>query len=270
MSVLGYKVRMKRLISENDGRYFGVTVDHSMARGVIKGLDTIKETIDSMMEGMPDAVTMHKGIAENCFDKHAGKIPLVLKCTTFSPYQPDYDTPVATVEEAIKAGADAVSVGCIVCGDKQPEQLYNLAKYCEKAKEYNIPIISHIYPRGNLIDKKEQYNWNNILYATRIAAELGVDLIKTNYTGDIETFSKIVKATPSRVAIAGGENCKTPEELFKMTKDVLESGGVGVTYGRFLIQYKNITAIVKALRALIHENYSVKEAIELLEHLENI
>ena len=90
MSVLGYKVRMKRLISENDGRYFGVTVDHSMARGVIKGLDTIKETIDSMMEGMPDAVTMHKGIAENCFDKYAGKIPLVLKCTTFSPYQPDY------------------------------------------------------------------------------------------------------------------------------------------------------------------------------------
>lgn len=269
MESIGYKVRMNRLMPEKDGRYFGLTVDHSMARGVIKGLDTIRETIDSMLEGAPNAITMHKGIAEKCFLKYAGKVPLVLKCTTFSPYHFDYDVPVASVEEALKMGADAISVGCIVGGDKQAEQISTLARYCEEAKEIGMPIISHIYPRGNYIEKENQHDWKNVLYAARMAAELGVNLIKTNYTGDPESFAKVVQGTPSLVAIAGGDNCKTPAELFKMTKDVLDAGGAGVTYGRFIIQYKNITAIVKALRALIHENKSVKETLELLESFEN-
>lgn len=268
MGFIGYKTRMQRLMPEGDGKYFGLTVDHSMARGVMRGLDTYQQTIDAMCAGQPNALTMHKGLAERSFQKHAGKVPLVLKCTTFSPYQPDQDTAVATVEEAVRMGADAVSVGCIVGGDKQPQQIAVLAKYCEAAKVCGMPVISHIYPRGNYIGKTERYQWENILYATRTAAELGVDLIKTNYTGSPETFAKVVEGTPSMVAIAGGEVCRTAEELLKMTRDVLDSGAVGVTYGRFIIQYPNITAIVKAVRAVIHENYSLKDALELLRELE--
>lgn len=269
MEFMGYNTRMYRLMPEGDGRYLGLTVDHSMARGVMRGLDTVQETIDGMCEGKPNAITMHKGLAERCFQKHAGMTPLVLKCTTFSPYQPDYDTPVATVEEALRLGADAISVGCIVGGERQPEQLSTLAQYCRRAKEVGLPVISHIYPRGNYIAKENQCDWQNILYATRTAAELGVDLIKTNYTGDQDSFGKVVDGTPSMVAIAGGDHCQTPEELFRMTKEVLETGAVGVTYGRFIIQYPHIGAIVKAVRAMIHENYGVKEALALLEELEH-
>lgn len=269
MEYIGYDARMHRLMPEGDGRYFGVTVDHSMARGVMRGLDTIQATIDGMCEGRPNAITMHKGLVEKCFKKHAGIVPLVLKCTTFSPYQPDRDTPVATVEEAVRLGADAISVGCIVGGDKQPEQLSNLAEYCRRAKELGMPVISHIYPRGNLIADSDRYDWENILYAARTAAELGVDLIKTNYTGDPDSFRKVVEGTPSMVAIAGGDNCSTAEELLRMTRDVLDSGAVGVTYGRFIIQYPNIPAIVKAVGAVIHQGFGVKEALELLAELEN-
>ena len=269
MEFMGYSARMRRLMPEKDGRYFGLTVDHSMARGVMRGLDTFQKTIDDMCAGGPDAITMHKGLAERCFGQHAGITPLVLKCTTFSPYQPDFDTPVATVEEGVRLGADAVSIGCIVCGDKQPQQLSTLADYCKKAKELGMPVISHIYPRGNCLKDDARYDWKNILYATRAAAELGVDLIKTNYTGDPESFARVVEGTPSMVAIAGGDNCRTPQELFKMTKDVLDSGAAGVTYGRFIIQYPKITPMVKAVKSIIHGGYSVKEAMELLEELEH-
>lgn len=265
MDYIGYDARMRRLMPEGDGRYFGLTVDHSMARGVMKGLDTIQATIDGMCAGHPNAVTMHKGVAEKCFKKHAGITPLVLKCTTFSPYQPDCDTPVATVEEAIRLGADAISVGCIVGGDNQPSQLSNLAEYCRRAKEVGMPVISHIYPRGNRIAREDRTGWETILYATRMAAELGVDLIKTNYTGSPESFRKVVEATPSMVAIAGGDGCETAEDLFRMTRDVLDCGGVGVTYGRFIIQYPDITAIVKAVGAIIHRDYSVADALKLLK-----
>lgn len=269
MEFIGYETRMRRLMPEGDGHYFGLTVDHSMARGMMKGLDTIQSTIDAMCAGGANAITMHKGLAERCFRNYAGITPLALKCTTFSPFQPDIDTPVATVEEAIRLGADAISVGCIVGGDRQPEQLSNLADYCRRAKEVGMPVISHIYPRGNQIAEANRYDWENILYAARTAAELGVDLIKTNYTGDPVSFGRVVEGTPSLVAIAGGDHCSCAEELFKMTKDVLDSGAVGVTYGRFIIQYPHITAIVKAVHAVIHQNYSVKEALELLAELEN-
>jgi len=157
MSFLGKEVRMKRLLSKGDGRYLGITVDHAMARGVLKGLDTIEDTLAKLVAGGPDAITMHKGIAEKCYAKYAGNIPLVLKCSTFSPYQPDFDTVVADVEEGVRLGADAVSIGCMVCGDTQPNQLAAMGKIAKDAGAYGMPLVAHIYPRGNQITKDDFY-----------------------------------------------------------------------------------------------------------------
>ena len=111
--MIGKEIRLKRLMPTEDGKYFGLTVDHAMGRGVMKGLDTIDDTIAKMVAGGPNAITMHKGIAEHCFAPYAGKTCLVLKLTTFGVYHYESDVQVASVEEAIAMGADAVSVGCI-------------------------------------------------------------------------------------------------------------------------------------------------------------
>ena len=109
--MIGKEIRLKRLMPTEDGKYFGLTVDHAMGRGVMKGLDTIDDTIAKMVAGGPNAITMHKGIAEHCFAPYAGKTCLVLKLTTFGVYHYESDVQVASVEEAIAMGADAVSVG---------------------------------------------------------------------------------------------------------------------------------------------------------------
>ena len=100
---------------------------------------------------------MHKGIAEKCFARFAGKVPLVLKLTTFGVYHFDEDIQVADVEEALCMGADAVSVGCIVGGDNQNRQLEQLGRITREAHKYGMPVISHIYPRGNHITGVDQY-----------------------------------------------------------------------------------------------------------------
>lgn len=269
MSNLGKKVRLNRLMPETDGLYFGITVDHAMARGVMPGIYNIDDILKKLVEGHPDAITMHKGIAEHCFSKYASMIPLVLKCTTFSPYHPDADVVVCDVDEGVKMGADAVSVGCIVGGDNQAEQVHTLSVFSKAASDVGMPLITHIYPRGNHIPLKEHSHWKNVLYATRMAAELGADLIKTNYTGNPDDFAKVVQGTPAPVLIAGGDNNDSVIDYLKMTRDVIDMGGKGVTYGRFVFSYKNPTALVKTLRNVIHEGFSVKEAIEFLEDLEN-
>ena len=267
--MLGNEVRMNRLIPGDDGKYFGLTVDHAIARGVVRGLDTIDDTIAKMVAGNPNAITMHKGIAEKCFSKYAGQVPLVLKLTTFGVYHFDEDIQVADVEEALCMGADAVSVGCIVGGDNQNRQLEQLGRITKEAHKYGMPVISHIYPRGNHITGADQYSVENVTYAARAAAEMGVDLVKTNYTGSAESFAKVVQAVPTRVAIAGGMKCSTVDEFLQQTREVMDSGAVGVTYGRFVMQYPDVTALVLTLNKMIHEGLSIKESKELLNQLEN-
>lgn len=266
--MLGKEVRMKRLIPGEDGKYFGLTVDHAIARGVMPGLDTIDQTLREMVAGHPNAITMNKGIADKCFRPYAGQVPLVLKLTTFGVYHFDSDVQTADMGEALAYGADAVSCGCIVGGDNQEQQLHQLAIISKEAHKYGMPLISHIYPRGNRIEKSEQYATDNVIYAARAAAELGVDLVKTNYTGDIDSFAKVVASVPTRVAIAGGTKCGNVEEFLQQTREVMDAGAAGVTYGRFVFQYPHTTALVKALGELIHKGRSVKETIELLAELE--
>lgn len=269
MGFLGKEIRMNRLLSKGDGRYLGITVDHAIARGVIQGLDTIDNTLAKLVAGHPDAITMHKGIAEKCFAKYAGSIPLVAKCSTFSPYQPDQDTLVCDVEEAVRLGADAVSIGCIVCGDTQPNQLTAVGKIAKDAASAGMPLFAHIYPRGNHIKKEDYKKWENVAYAARIGAELGADLIKVNYTGDCNSFAKVVDACPAMLVAAGGDPGKDLKYYFQMTHDVLDAGGAGVTYGRFVFQYSDPASLIKAIASMVHGNATVKEAMELLEHLEH-
>ena len=98
-----------------------------------------------------------------------------------------------------------------------------------------------------------------------------LDIIKTTYTGDTESMAKVVATVPStfRIVIQGGDACKTLDDYLQMTRDAMDCGVGGVTMGRFVWDYKDVTALVIALRYIIHEGYSVKEAKELLAQLEN-
>ncbi|WP_182186157.1 class I fructose-bisphosphate aldolase [Pectinatus frisingensis] len=269
MSFLGKEIRMNRLISKKDNRYFGLTVDHAMARGVLPGLGDIKNTLDKLIAGGPDSITMHKGIADTCFTSHAGKIPLILKCSTFSPYQPDADTVVADVEEAVRYGADAISIGCIVGGDTQSTQIAAVGKIAKDAASYGMPLVAHIYPRGNRINQSDRCSEKAVAYAVRVGAELGVDIVKTNYTGSIDSFAKVVEACPAKVVVAGGTLGNTPKDYFQLVHDALSAGAIGITFGRCVFQYQDPTSLIKSISALIHKNLSITEALQMLDDLEH-
>lgn len=262
---LGKKIRLNRIFNKRSGRLVVVAVDHAMARGVLPGIVDIDKTMEQIVKGRPDAITMHKGIAKQCFSKFidAG-IPFLLKCTSFSPYYETYDALVTDVEEAIALGADGLSVGVIVGGQYQSEMLRNLSKISKEANSYGFPLFTHIYPKGEFI--KDPYAPENVAYAVRAAAELGADVAKTFYTGSKESFEKVIKSTPIKVAIAGGENTKDNKALLIMTKDAIDVGAAGITYGRSIWQSDNPTKMIEALKIIVHENGSVADALNFLNN----
>ncbi len=258
---VGKQVRLKRLLGPS-GRLLAITIDHPITRGIMDGLVPIREVMKKLVAGKPDAITMHKGIAEHVFPPYAGEVSMIFKSTAYSiPYHPLYDTPVADVEEAVRAGADAVSVGMIVGGPEQAQQLTFLGRMSKEAASMGMPLVAHIYPKGSMV--KDSSDAKNLAYAVRAGAELGVDIIKTNWSGSPETFRRVVEACPTRVALAGGEVGNTLQDYFRMTREAIDVGLAGVTYGRFVWENENPTAVIKALRSIIHENGSVDNALAI-------
>ena len=273
MAMLGKKVRMSRLVNAKSNKMMAITVDHAISRGIapMTGLHQIQNTIDKIILGRPDAMTMTKGIAEHCMWDHAGQVAMLMKVSNYSPVAPTKDTVFGSVDEAIRMGADAVSMGAMTLGDFQGEQFEIIGKYSEECMAKGMPLIGHVYPKGESVPADKRTAWENIAYCVRSACELGMDIVKTTYTGDPDSMAKVVSCVPSsfRVVIQGGDACKTLDDYLQMTRDAMDCGVGGVTMGRFVWDYKDVTALVIALRYLIHERYSVKETKELLAQLEN-
>ncbi len=272
MAMLGKEVRMSRLVNKKSNKMMAITVDHAISRGIapMTGLHGIQDTIDKIILGRPDAMTMTKGIAEHCMWQHAGKVSILLKASNYSPVAPTKDTIFGSVDEAIRMGADAISMGAMTLGDFQGEQFEVIGKFSEECMAKGMPLIGHVYPKGESVPADQRTSWENIAYCVRSACELGMDIVKTTYTGDPDSMAKVVSCVPStfRVVIQGGDACKTLDDYLVMTREAMDCGVGGVTMGRFVWDYKDVTALVIALRYIIHEGYSVKEAKELLEQLE--
>ena len=254
MAMLGKAVRMSRLVNPKSNKMMAITVDHAISRGIapMTGLHHIQDTIDKIIAGRPDAMTMTKGIAEDCMWQHAGKVSILMKISNYSPVAPTNDTVFGSVDEAIRMGADAVSMGAMTLGDHQAEQFERIGRVADECALKGMPLIGHVYPKGESVPVDKRTAWENIAYCCRSACELGMDIVKTTYTGDPDSMAKVVSCVPSQFRI------------------VIQGGDVGgVTMGRFVWDYKDITALVVALRYIIHEGYSVKEAKELLAQLEN-
>ncbi|PWJ48711.1 class I fructose-bisphosphate aldolase [Faecalicatena contorta] len=273
MAMLGKEVRMSRLVNPKSNKMMAITVDHAISRGIaqLTGLHQVQDTIDKIIAGKPEAMTLTKGIAEHCMWNHAGEVAMLMKVSNYSPVAPTKDTIFGTVDEAIRMGADAVSMGCMTLGDFQGEQFETIGKFAEECMRKGMPLIGHVYPKGESVPADKRASWENIAYSVRSACELGMDIVKTTYTGDPDSMAKVVACVPStfRIVIQGGDACNTLDDYLQMTREAMDCGVGGVTMGRFVWEYEDVTALVIALRYIIHEGYSVKEAKELLAQLEN-
>ncbi|MCD6504863.1 fructose-bisphosphate aldolase [Candidatus Bathyarchaeota archaeon] len=263
MSIVAKKHRLGRLINKKTGRIFVAALDHGLQHGPhLKGIGRLRETLSKIMEGEPDAVILNPGNVKSLFSDYAGNVGLIVKLTAFTPFNPHFDAPIGSVEEAVKLGADAVSVGFLFGNrsDVQVNLLNNTGFFVEACLEWGIPLFVHAYPRGEEIPKEEWYNADRVAYAARAAAELGADYVKTSYTGDLESFRKVVETCPVPVIQAGGPKVESDLKFLRMVENAIKAGAIGVAVGRNLFSHERPDAMAKAIRMVVHEDLSAEEA----------
>ncbi len=262
--MFGKQVRMERVIDRNSGNAVIIPVDHGMSMGPIDGLTDMRNAIDSISRGGATAVVMHKGIVPYGHRSSGHDIGLILhlSASTNMGTTSDCKVLVATVEEGLKLGADAVSVHLNIGSETEPSMLHDIGEVSRKCMEWGMPLLAMAYPRGPGI--KNPFDVDLVKHSARVAAELGADVIKTNYTGDPDTFREVVKGALAPVVIAGGPKVSSDEDLLRMVKESLEAGGRGVSIGRNVFQHRNVEGITKAISSIVLHGSSVEEAVREL------
>jgi len=260
---VGKLVRMNRIFSHSSGRLCSVAVDHFIGygHGLPDGLRRIGPTLEAIVAGRPDAVTMHKGIAASAWPPYAGRIPMILQSTTARPDETAREQ-MATPEDAVRLGADGFAVSAFVRGATEAQHLRIVADCVREAARFEIPVICHVYPRDK--ESKISFAAEDIAWAVRCALEVGADVVKTPYCGNVQAYAQIVADCPVPVVAAGGPRAETLPAALKMIAEVVQSGARGATIGRNVWGFAQITKAVQAFKAVIHDGRSADEAALLM------
>jgi fructose-bisphosphate aldolase, class I len=259
---LGKKIRLSRIFAHPSGRLCSIAVDHFIGynEGLPPGLRDIRTTLAAICSAQPDAVTMHKGIAAALWEPYAGKLPFILQSSIIRVDDTAMEQ-IASVEDAIRLGADAIAVAAFIRGKTEAHNLRVVADYVQAAARYDLPVICHIYPRT--FGEKVQVSFapEDIAWAVRCAVEIGVDVVKTPYCGEVAAYAQIVRECPVPLVAAGGPKADTLESALGMMAEVIQGGALGATIGRNVWGFGNVSAAVRAFKAVIHERKSAAEAL---------
>ena len=259
--VSGHQIRLNRILRK--GKMLCIPMDHGISNGPIEGLQDPHSVIYNCEGHGLTSVIINKGILKTL--PKPTKIGLLVhfSSSTSLSLAPNRKMLTGTVEEAIRLGADGVSLHINIGGAEEPEMLEQLGMTAEQCHKWNMPLLAMMYPRGENV--KNPHDPEVVAHVARIGAECGADIVKTVYTGDIDSFAKIVKSTPVPIVIAGGPKAKTDLDILQMTEDAMKAGAKGVTYGRNIFAHKQPQKMVAALSEIIFKKSSAKEAAKRLE-----
>jgi len=262
----GKALRLDRIFNRNTRRTIIVPMDHGVTVGPIPGLEDIRDIVTKLVNGGANAGLVHKGCVA-CGHRSEGRdfglIVHLSASTCLSPF-PNRKTLVTSVEEALRLGADGVSVHVNIGDENESTMLQQLGQTAERADYWGMPLLAMVYARGPKIEN--EYAADVVAHCARVGMELGADVVKVNYTGDLDSFLRVTESCCVPVVIAGGEKMDSTRDLLDMVKNSLLAGGAGLSVGRNVFQHEDPTRLVQALNAIVHENSSVDEAMHLLEH----
>ena len=263
--MIGKQIRLERIMDRETKKTIIVPLDHGVTAGPIPGIIDLGKTVDAVANGGANAVIGHVGLPLYGHRHHGKDIGLILHLSASTNLSPDPNNKILvnTVERAIKMGADGVSIHINIGAEHESNMLKDFGYISNQCMEWGMPLLAMMYARGDKI--KKETDVNVIKLAARVGAELGADIIKTNYTGDPDSFAEVVEGCPAPIIIAGGEKMETDKDVLEMVYWSIKSGGKGVSIGRNIFQHHSPYKIVKAISNIILKEMSVKEALKIIE-----
>lgn len=250
MADAGKSLRMRRLSGPGDGRYLFVPLDHSVSDGPVVPQARWNGLLRALVDGGADAIIVHKGRARTVPPEILGRCALVVHLSAGTPYAADADAKVLVggVEEAVRSGADAVSVHVNLGSDTEHRQLADLGAVAASCDAWHLPLLVMIYARGPRI--ADPHDPVLLAHAVNIAADLGADLVKTAIALPLDRMAEVVASCPVPVLAAGG--APDGSDLVGYGASVMRAGCRGLAVGRRVFSDPSPRALMSRLSAVVH------------------
>lgn len=259
----GKKNRLSKIVME-DGRALMLAIDHGYFMGATHGMEMPKVQVEKLLPHI-DSLMLSPGILTSQIDADFNK-GIVLRASggnTILESDIDNEGLILSAKNAVKLNASAIAVSMFVGAEHSHQTILNLTDAINDAMEYDLPVLGVTAVGKALKDKKEK---RYLTHTSRLAAELGADIVKTYYC---EGFEEVVKKTTVPIIVAGGPKLDTYKDVLELCYNAIQCGAIGVDMGRNIWQSDYPEAITAGVAHIIHKNSSVKEALELVESMSN-
>lgn len=260
---VGKRNRMNRILSPTTGRGLIIAIDHGMALGPMTGIVDAAGTIRGLAAtGKVDAWLLTKGILANCFEPD-GRQGIILRASgaaTIAGEDLTHEGLTASVETALRLGADALATTAFIGSSYEHETLMNMALLADECHKYDLPLLGVLGVGKTLEDRKLDPQY--LALGARVAVEHGADMVKTYYTPN--GFDRVTAGCPVPIMIAGGPKCETDLDTLKMIGGALAGGARGIVMGRNIWQSPRPVELLEVVWRMIHEGLSIEKAAQAL------
>jgi DhnA family fructose-bisphosphate aldolase class Ia len=244
-----------------DGKGVWIPIDHGISDYPVKGLENLEDLIQSISHA--DAIVAQKGVVSRYSSPGVNMVAHLSVSTRHAGSRSSDKILVGSVEESLSRGAKGVSVQVNMGSPDEPEMIERLGMITQDAHHLDCPVLGMIYPRGENLDIMDGDTTSAAAHAARLAFELGCDVVKTKWTGSIDSFKRVTSAVPIPVLIAGGPAGSSTEVTLTTVFQAMQAGGGGVCMGRQVFSHESPSKMVTALRAIVHDGADVKQAMEI-------
>ncbi len=265
-SSIGKSVRLSRILDERGTLVFAFDhwFEHGPSDFSADRLDP-RTILEKVVGAGVDAVMLTPGDARLFADIWAGRTALIVKVTGKTSLRPERErllqSPIGSVEDAVRLGADAVAATVYWGSPMEDVMLERWIAIREAAEMYGLPVLQLAYPRGPSI--RNRYELDIVLYGVRAAVQVGADLIKTYYTGSQASFAKVVEAASGiPVMMSGGPKREKMVDFLRDLKAVREAGAIGAVVGRNIFQSRDIERATQLCKAVLTGRASPEDAAE--------
>ena len=273
----GKQVRMNRVLRGDLARCSALAIDHGLS-GTTHGVENLSLRIDEAIKGNMDAVILSPGMFRKFAPKvsksgYMGAIMRLDQTTMWRlegnlPSKYGKTTAISTISDAVCLGADAVICYMFTCHDDpalEVESVKIAAELCEESRRWGMPVIVEpMIARGQ--NTADPFDPEVVASNTRIAVEIGADIIKTDWVGSAEGFSRVVDcANGVPVLLAGGPRTGTDIDVVNTISEIIRSGAKGILFGRSVVGSPNPEHLMSAISNLIHERTCLSDTLALFE-----
>ncbi len=254
--------RFHRLFAA-DGRSVVIAMDHGTTDGAVAGFENPEQVLAQVIAGGADAILTSVGIARH-FSKQLKDVGLLIRCDgATSPLLERPRELIISVDDVLSTGADAAAAMYMPGIPNGHNSTIYFPRLATEAHRWNIPVMAEALPYG-FENHPDARAVNTVADASRMAAENGADIVKTFYTGEPESFKKVIRSCYVPVMVLGGPKTNSDREFLASIRASLDAGAAGVVIGRNVWQSPSPTAMTRALVALVHNDATVDDALQIL------